>query len=72
MKRAKEPYEEQKSPTNDKRVRQLEVRTLLTLHTLLTFHTLLTLQLEVRTQANHGDEHLPSSHTCFNALDIPR
>jgi len=30
------------------------------------------LQLEVRTQANHGDEHLPSSHTCFNALDIPR
>jgi hypothetical protein len=30
------------------------------------------LQLEVRTQANHGDNHLPSSHTCFNALDIPR
>ena len=30
------------------------------------------LQLEVRTQGSHGDEHLPSSHTCFNALDIPR
>lgn len=30
------------------------------------------LQLEVRTQASHGDEHLPSSHTCFNALDMPR
>jgi len=30
------------------------------------------LQLEVRTQATHGDDHLPSSHTCFNALDIPR
>ena len=30
------------------------------------------LQLEVRTQGAHGDAHLPSSHTCFNALDIPR
>lgn len=29
------------------------------------------LQLEVRTQTSHGDSHLPSSHTCFNAVDIP-
>ena len=26
----------------------------------------------MRTQGAHGDAHLPSSHTCFNALDIPR